>query len=173
MANGTTLGADNGIAVATNLAIMEDNSLEHGPLEFLFTIDEETGLTGAYNLAPGLPEGPTLINLDSEEEGAVYVGCSGGRDTTGVMEGGVHGKPRRRNRGAADRAGQGAPQGGHSGLEIDKGRGNAIKILNRVILALRRRRAPSCPSTAGTSATPSRARRRPWSASRRPSAPPR
>ncbi len=55
MANGTTLGADNGIAVATNLAIMEDNSLEHGPLEFLFTVDEETGLTGASNLAPGFP----------------------------------------------------------------------------------------------------------------------
>src|SRR5512133_906748 len=82
-ANGTTLGADNGIAVATNLAIIEDKSLEHGPLEFLFTIDEETGLTGATNLAPGFVESKTLMNLDSEEEGALYVGCSGGRDTVG------------------------------------------------------------------------------------------
>src|SRR5512136_1631573 len=84
MANGTTLGADNGIAVATCLAIMEDKSLEHGPLEFLFTVDEETGLTGATNLAPGFVESKTLMNLDSEEEGALYVGCSGGRDTVGI-----------------------------------------------------------------------------------------
>ena len=77
MANGTTLGADNGIAVATNLAIMEDTSLEHGPLEFLFTVDEETGLTGASNLGPDFVRSRTLMNLDSEEEGAIYVGCSG------------------------------------------------------------------------------------------------
>ncbi|HSQ76556.1 MAG TPA: M20/M25/M40 family metallo-hydrolase, partial [Bacteroidota bacterium] len=77
MANGTTLGADNGIAVATNLAIMEDRSLQHGPLEFLFTVDEETGLTGASNLGADFLVSKTLLNLDSEEEGAVYVGCSG------------------------------------------------------------------------------------------------
>ncbi|MBI3578135.1 MAG: M20/M25/M40 family metallo-hydrolase, partial [Ignavibacteriales bacterium] len=71
MANGTTLGADNGVAVATNLAIMEDRSIEHGPLEFLFTVDEETGLTGASNLKPGFLESTTLMNLDSEEEGAL------------------------------------------------------------------------------------------------------
>ncbi len=82
MANGTTLGADNGIAVATNLAIMEDKGLVHGPLELLFTVDEETGLTGAHNLEPGFLESKTLMNLDSEEEGALYVGCSGGKDTT-------------------------------------------------------------------------------------------
>jgi len=76
MANGTTLGADNGVAVATNLAIMEDKSLEHGPLEFLFTVDEETGLTGANNLQPDFIKSKTLMNLDSEEEGAIYVGCS-------------------------------------------------------------------------------------------------
>ena len=86
MANGTTLGADNGIAVATNLAIMEDGSLEHGPLELLFTIDEETGLTGANMLEPGFLQSPRLMNLDSEEEGAIYVGCSGGKDTTGVWK---------------------------------------------------------------------------------------
>jgi dipeptidase D len=84
MANGTTLGADNGIAVATHLAIMEDRTLVHGPLEFLFTIDEETGLTGANNLKPGYLQSKILMNLDSEEEGALYVGCSGGRNTVGV-----------------------------------------------------------------------------------------
>jgi Xaa-His dipeptidase len=77
MADGTTLGADNGVAVATSLAIMEDKSLVHGPLEFLFTVDEETGLTGANNLGPDFLIGKTLLNLDSEEEGALYVGCSG------------------------------------------------------------------------------------------------
>lgn len=133
MANGTTLGADNGIAVATNLAIMEDRSLVHGPLEFLFTVDEETGLTGASNLGSDFLRSRTLLNLDSEEEGALYVGCSGGRDTIGTW------------RVALDRAP--APmlpatisvtglRGGHSGLEIDKGRGNAIKILARVLIAL-------------------------------------
>ncbi|HMD14381.1 MAG TPA: M20/M25/M40 family metallo-hydrolase, partial [Bacteroidota bacterium] len=86
MANGTTLGADNGIAVATNLAIMEDKSLVHGPLEFLFTIDEETGLTGASNLGSDFLSSKTLMNLDSEEEGALYVGCSGGRDTLGTWK---------------------------------------------------------------------------------------
>jgi dipeptidase D len=133
MANGTTLGADNGIAVATNLAIMADRNLEHGPLELLFTIDEETGLTGASNLDPGLLKYTTLLNLDSEEEGSVYVGCSGGKDLNGSWA--VETKPA---------PGQSAPwtlrvdglRGGHSGLEIDKGRGNAIKILNRLLMAL-------------------------------------
>ena len=133
MANGTTLGADNGIAVATNLAIMEDKSLEHGPLEFLFTIDEETGLTGATYLDGSLLQSRTMMNLDSEEEGALYVGCSGGKDTTGTWKA------------AADAAPKGwmaahlmvsGLKGGHSGLEIHQGRGNAIKILNRALLAL-------------------------------------
>jgi dipeptidase D len=133
MANGTTLGADNGIAVATNLAIMEDRSLAHGPLELLFTVDEETGLTGAHNLQPGFVESRTLMNLDSEEEGALYVGCAGGKDTTGTWKTTWEKAP----------ATLGALtvkvtrlRGGHSGLEIDKGRGNAIKILNRVLIAL-------------------------------------
>jgi dipeptidase D len=132
-ANGTTLGADNGIAVATNLAIMEDKSLVHGPLEFLFTIDEETGLTGASNLGPDFLSSKILMNLDSEEEGALYVGCSGGRDTL------AHWKL------VAESAPAGAIaaevkvtglKGGHSGLEIDKGRGNAVKIMARLLLAL-------------------------------------
>lgn len=133
MANGTTLGADNGIAVATNLAIMEDRSLLHGPLEFLFTIDEETGLTGAANLQNGFLQSKIMLNLDSEEEGALYVGCSGGRDTLATWKLVM----------AAAPAGSIAVQlsvtglrGGHSGLEIDKGRGNAIKILVRTLCRL-------------------------------------
>lgn len=131
-ANGTTLGADNGIAVATCLAIMEDKTLVHGPLEFVFTVDEETGLTGASNLEPGFVQSKTLLNLDSEEEGELYVGCAGGRDTkaTWTVE--------------WETAPQGTVpvlikvsglRGGHSGLEIDKNRGNAVKILNRLLMA--------------------------------------
>jgi len=133
MANGTTLGADNGIAVATNLAIMEDRSLEHGPLEFFFTIDEETGLTGATNVDPKALKSKTLLNLDSEEEGAIYVGCSGGRDTLGTWK--VTFKKVPAGMVAVEVSAKGL-RGGHSGLEIDKGRGNAIKILNRALLRL-------------------------------------
>jgi len=135
MANGTTLGADNGIAVATNLAIMEDKSLAHGPLEFLFTIDEETGLTGANNLKPGQLESKTLMNLDSEEEGALYVGCSGGRNTVGTWSMSFKNAPGDSSAVAIHVKGL---RGGHSGLEIDKGRGNSIKILNRVLIALQK-----------------------------------
>jgi dipeptidase D len=133
MADGTTLGADNGVAVATNLAIMADASLVHGPLEFLFTVDEETGLTGANNLQPGFLKSKILLNLDSEEEGELYVGCSGGRDTTGTWATDTEAAP-------AGTVGievkVSGLRGGHSGLEIDKGRGNAIKILNRAIVKL-------------------------------------
>jgi dipeptidase D len=132
-ASGTTLGADNGIAVATGLAVMEDTSLAHGPLELLFTVDEETGLTGANNLQPGFLRSGTLLNLDSEDEGELYVGCSGGRDTTGtwpvvyedVPAGGTGLKVTVRGL-----------KGGHSGLEIHTGRGNALKMITRVLLAL-------------------------------------
>jgi dipeptidase D len=133
MANGTTLGGDNGIAVATNLAIMEDRSLVHGTLEFLFTVDEETGLTGASNLGADFVESRTLLNLDSEEEGALYVGCSGGRDTTGTWRVDFENVPAHT---IAVQLKVSGLRGGHSGLEIDKGRGNAIKIANRLIVAL-------------------------------------
>ncbi|MDL1892061.1 aminoacyl-histidine dipeptidase [Sphingobacteriales bacterium CHB3] len=133
MANGTTLGADNGIAVATNLAIMEDKSLEHGPLEFLFTVDEETGLTGASNLQPGFLESKTLMNLDSEEEGSIYVGCSGGKDSSATWKVDFDKAPAQT---IAAHVRVGGLKGGHSGLEIDKGRGNAVKILNRALIAL-------------------------------------
>ena len=117
MANGTTLGADNGIAVATNLAIMEDRTLVHGPLEFLFTVDEETGLTGASNLAGDLLRSRTLLNLDSEEEGALYVGCSGGRDTIATWKTAYEAAPAGSVGGELKVTGL---KGGHSGLEIDK-----------------------------------------------------
>ncbi len=133
MANGTTLGADNGIAVATYLAIMEDKSLVHGPLELLFTVDEETGLTGANNLKPGFLESKTLMNLDSEEEGSLYVGCSGGRNTHGVWKLKTDNAPKGT---VALKIIVKGLKGGHSGLEIDKGRGNSIKIMNRVLIAL-------------------------------------
>jgi dipeptidase D len=129
-ADGTTLGADNGIAVATHLALMEDRAAEHGPLEFLFTIDEETGLTGAHGLDPALLESRILINLDSEEEGALFVGCSGGRDSTGTWALETDPAPAG---GAGLEIVVGGLRGGHSGLEIDKGRGNAIKILARAV----------------------------------------
>ncbi|MGE5360044.1 MAG: aminoacyl-histidine dipeptidase [Bacteroidales bacterium] len=132
MANGTTLGADNGIAVATCLAIMEDKGLHHGPLEFLFTIDEETGLTGAGNLEPGFVESRILLNLDSEEEGELYVGCAGGRDTRATWPAEYEDAPK----GAVPLLIKvSGLRGGHSGLEIDKNRGNAIKIVNRLVIA--------------------------------------
>ncbi|MFA5834040.1 MAG: aminoacyl-histidine dipeptidase [Bacteroidota bacterium] len=133
MANGTTLGADNGVAVATNLAVMEDRSIQHGPLELLFTVDEETGLTGANNLKPGFLESKTLINLDSEEEGSLFVGCSGGRNTIGTWKLAQENAPKGT---VAVKVIVKGLKGGHSGLEIDKGRGNSIKIINRVLIGL-------------------------------------
>ena len=80
-AKGTTLGADNGIGVATELAILADDSIEHGPIECLFTVDEETGLTGAFALKEGFMNGDILLNLDSEDEGELFIGCAGGIDS--------------------------------------------------------------------------------------------
>jgi dipeptidase D len=132
-ANGTTLGADNGIGVATALAVAEDRSLVHGPLELLFTTDEETGLTGAQRLEPGFVESRILLNLDSEQEGDFYVGCAGGQDTRASWT--VAREPARPGMVALELRLTGL-RGGHSGLEIDKGHGNAVKIAGRVLLAL-------------------------------------
>jgi dipeptidase D len=131
MGTGTTLGADNGIAVATCLAIMEDATVVHGPLELLFTVDEETGLTGANELQPGFVESRILLNLDSEEEGELYVGCSGACDTLAVWCAAFDAAPAGTRTWSITVSGL---RGGHSGLEIDKNRGNAIKILNRLLL---------------------------------------
>ncbi len=133
MANGTTLGADNGIAVATNLAIMEDKTLEHGPLEFLFTVDEERGLTGAKSISSDFLQSRILLNLDSEEEGELYVGCAGGRDTVATWKVDFDDSPAQAKAAMLRVTGL---RGGHSGLEIDKGRGNALKLINRALIAL-------------------------------------
>jgi dipeptidase D len=131
-ANGTTLGADNGIGVATALAVADDPDVVHGPLEILCTIDEETGLTGAKALDTSIVSGRVMLNLDTEEDGAVYFGCAGGGDTVTTLK-------------AARRRGSlgSVPvkitvkglKGGHSGLNIIENRGNAVKMMTRVLLA--------------------------------------
>lgn len=130
-AKGTTLGADNGIGVAAALAVLEDKTLKHGPIECLFTVDEETGLTGASNLQPGLLNGTILINIDSEEEGSLYIGCSGGKNTQAFFKYTPEAVPADSVAYEVKVAGL---VGGHSGLEIHTGRGNAIKIINRLLI---------------------------------------
>jgi dipeptidase D len=129
-ADGTTLGADNGIGVATALAVTDETSAQHGPLELLFTVDEETGLTGAQSLAPGFLKGRTLLNLDSEEEGALYIGCAGGKDTLGTLTAPRIGIP---EAWVPMKISVGSLKGGHSGIDIHLGRGNAIKLIADVL----------------------------------------
>lgn len=131
-ADGTTLGADNGIAVATCLAIMADRTLVHGPLELLFTTDEETGLTGARDLAPAMLRSRTLINLDSEDEGVLTVGCAGGADSLATWK--LEAEPAPKGMVALELRVTGL-KGGHSGVEIHTQRGNALKLLTRVLRA--------------------------------------
>lgn len=125
--------ADKGIGVATNLSVMENRELVHGPLEFLFTVDEEGGLTGAKNLSPGFIKSKTLLNIDAEEEGSIFVGCAGGKDTVAAWK--MHDEPVPSGFTGLHVTVKGL-RGGHSGLEIDKNHGNAIKILNRVVMHL-------------------------------------
>lgn len=129
-AKGTTLGADNGIGVAAGLAILASDDIEHGPLECLFTVDEETGLTGAHALEKGFLKGDILINLDTEEEGEIYVGCAGGRTTTATFT--YKPTPAPINYFWFKVSVSGL-NGGHSGSEIHVGLGNANKILNRYL----------------------------------------
>lgn len=129
-ADGTTLGSDNGIGVAAGLALITDKDAVHGPLELLMTVDEETGLTGATNLEPGFVSGKILLNLDSEEDGAFYVGCSGGVDT--IAEFNIEWNNVKEGNNFYKLVVTGL-KGGHSGLDIEKGRGNAIKILGRTL----------------------------------------
>ncbi len=84
-ATGTTLGADDGMGIAAQMAILTDNTLKAGKIECLFTVDEESGMTGAINLKSGFFSGKTLLNLDSEDEGILFIGCAGGMDTVGTM----------------------------------------------------------------------------------------
>ncbi|GAB4343363.1 MAG: aminoacyl-histidine dipeptidase [Calditrichia bacterium] len=129
-ADGTTLGSDNGIFIAAALAAMEDKELVHGPLECLFTIDEETGLTGAIELGTDMLEGRILLNLDSEEDGALYIGCAGGRDTEFFFDMESEAVPAEFKPALVKVLGL---KGGHSGLNIHEERGNAIKLLNRFL----------------------------------------
>ena len=129
-ADGTTLGSDNGIGVAAMLAIMEATDLVHGPVEFLFTIDEETGLTGAAGLDPALISAKRLINLDSEEEGALTVGCAGGADTDLKLSLEVAPPPPDATAHVVKLLGL---NGGHSGVDIHLQRGNAVQLLARML----------------------------------------
>jgi dipeptidase D len=129
-ADGTSLGADNGAGIAASLAVLESTDLEHPPIECLFTTDEETGMTGAKNMKSDFLKGKVLLNLDSEEEGDIYVGCAGGADnvlslkvTKAELPAGTQ---------YADIKLSGL-KGGHSGLDIHEGRGNAIKMLARFL----------------------------------------
>ena len=129
-ARGTTLGADNGIGVAAMLALMEDPSAAHPDLELLFTIDEETGLTGANLLDTGLLSGRTLINLDSEEDGVFIIGCAGGRSTHLSLDVSFQDVSEDLTKVVVKVADL---TGGHSGTDIHRGRGNAIKLLARFL----------------------------------------
>jgi len=128
-ARGTTLGADNGIGLSAALAVMEDDKLTHGPLEFLFTVDEETGLTGATQISPDFLKGRKLLNLDSEKEGSFTIGCAGGGDS----EIDFPLKREKYQKKNAYRLKIFGLKGGHSGLDIHRNRGNAIKILSRML----------------------------------------
>ncbi len=129
-AKGTTLGADNGIGVATELAILAADDIEHGPIECLFTIDEETGLTGAFALQEGFMNGDILINLDSEDEGELFIGCAGGIDTVAEFKYNKVEVPQEYFCFRVDVKGL---TGGHSGDDIDKKRANANKLLVRYL----------------------------------------
>ena len=128
-ADGTTLGADNGVGVAAALAVMESDDISHGPLEFAFTIDEETGLTGASEFPAGLLKSKYFLNLDTEEIGTLCIGCAGGVNTTARRK--VKLVPP--GAGAAWRIKVSGLRGGHSGVDIHLGRGNALHIMGGVL----------------------------------------
>ncbi len=129
-AQGTTLGADNGIGVATALAVLTDDSLQHGPIECLFTVDEETGLTGAFALQEGFMNGDILLNLDSEDEGELFIGCAGGVDSVGEF---TYSEVEVPLGYFCCKVSVKGLKGGHSGGDIHLGRGNANKVLNRFL----------------------------------------
>lgn len=129
-ATGTTLGADNGIGVSTSLAILESKEIQHGPLEALFTIDEETGMTGAFGLKPGFLKGDILMNLDSEDEGELFIGCAGGTNGSFTFTYKEVNVPKNFK---AFKISVTGLKGGHSGCDIHLYRGNANKILFRYL----------------------------------------
>ena len=134
-AKGTTLGADNGLGCAVAMAVLESKDLVHGPVEALFTIDEETGMTGAQALKGGILEGDILINLDSETEGELYVGCAGGLDTDAEFRFKPEGIDKDMEQFRITIKGL---RGGHSGMEINEGRANSNKLMARILLPLLR-----------------------------------
>ena len=129
-ARGTTLGADNGIGAAACLAVLADDTLQHGPLEVLLTIDEEAGMTGAFGLEPGLLQGEILLNTDSEQDGEVYMGCAGGIDANIHFDFNSEASPLGHQ---ALRLSVKGLRGGHSGVNIHQDRGNANKLLARLL----------------------------------------
>lgn len=132
-AKGTTLGADNGIGIATQLAVLASEDIEHGPIQCLFTVDEETGLTGAFALKEGFMNGDILINLDSEDEGELFIGCAGGAGTTAQFPCPMTAAPEGY---FFFRVAVKGLTGGHSGDDINKNRANANKLLNRFLVQL-------------------------------------
>ncbi|MBK7172510.1 MAG: aminoacyl-histidine dipeptidase [Bacteroidales bacterium] len=130
-ANGTTLGADNGMGVAATMAVLESKEIKHGPVEALFTCDEETGMTGAFGLKPGLLKGDILLNLDSEDEGELYVGCAGGTNANVSFPYKAESVPAGSQAFKLSITGL---KGGHSGLEIILQRGNSNKLMNRYLM---------------------------------------
>lgn len=127
-AKGTTLGADNGIGVATIMSILESKDISHPELEALFTVDEETGMSGAFGLKPGILKGDILINLDTEEDDEIDIGCAGGINVTATGE-----YPIEKVSGEGVSLEIKGLQGGHSGMDIDQGRGNANVLLARLL----------------------------------------
>lgn len=131
-AEGTTLGADNGVGIAAALAVMESKTLAHGPMEFVFTVDEETGLTGAAEFPGGMLKSKYYLNLDNEEADTICIGCAGGVKTTGRRKVTLRkAKPK-----SAWRLKISGLKGGHSGVDIHQGRGNALRILGGVLQPL-------------------------------------
>jgi len=130
-ARGTTLGADNGLGVAAIMAILESNYIPHPAIDALFTIDEETGMTGALNLKEGILKGEILLNLDTEEDDEIDIGCAGGVDVTATRTYQEEETPKASVGYTITVKGL---NGGHSGMDIHKGLGNANKIMNRYCL---------------------------------------
>jgi dipeptidase D len=133
-ANRTTLGADDGIGVAAQLAILASDDIKHGPIECLFTVDEETGLSGAFGLQPDFLKSEILLNLDSEDEGQLFIGCAGGQDTLAWLPYDLEAAPEAHK---AYKVMISGLKGGHSGDDINKGLGNANKMLNRFLWTYR------------------------------------
>ncbi len=133
-ANGTTLGADNGIGVSAALAVLASKTLKHGPLEVLLTATEETGMDGAEGLKAGVLNGDILINMDSEDEGELYVGCAGGEDVSATFQ---YKTKKVTTKAEGLKLSVTGLKGGHSGIDISLGRGNAVKIFFRILDRIR------------------------------------